>query len=103
MNSVRSNNISLKYQKFTTLDSKDKGIIKLEFVTKTQFLCFYKNKPTQLEFLNIAVVLPGSSIKIGGKSVMLFMSFNWIYKQRLLLYISKHLVSVVIKRTVQVK
>ncbi len=52
---------------------------------------------------NIAVVLPGSSIKIGGKLVMLFMSSNWIYKQRLLLYISNHLVSVVIKRTIQVK
>ena len=38
MNSVRSNNISLKYQRFTTLGSKDKGIIKSEFVTKTQFL-----------------------------------------------------------------
>ena len=52
---------------------------------------------------NIAVVLLGSSIKIGGKSVMLFMSSKWIYKQRLLLYINKHLVSVVIKRTIQVK
>ena len=38
MNSVRSNNISLKYQSFTTLDSKDIGIIKSEFVAKTQFL-----------------------------------------------------------------
>jgi len=38
MNSVRSNDISLKYKRFTTLDSKDKGIIKSEFVTKIQFL-----------------------------------------------------------------
>ena len=38
MNSVRSNNISLKYKRFTTLDSKAKGIKKSEFVTKTQFL-----------------------------------------------------------------
>ncbi len=38
MNSVRSNNISLKYQRFTTLDSKDIRIIKSEFVAKTQFL-----------------------------------------------------------------
>ena len=40
MNSVRSNNISLKYQRFTTLRSKDIGIINSEFVAKTQFLCF---------------------------------------------------------------
>ena len=39
MNSVRSNNISLKYQRFATLDSKDIGIRKSEFVAKTQFLC----------------------------------------------------------------
>ena len=38
MNSVRSNNISLKYQRFMTLCSKDIGIIKSEFVAKTQFL-----------------------------------------------------------------
>ena len=38
MNSVRSNNISLKYQRFTTLDSKDIGIINSEFAAKTQFL-----------------------------------------------------------------
>ena len=38
MNSVRSNNISLKYQRFTTFGSKDIGIIKSEFVEKTQFL-----------------------------------------------------------------
>ena len=39
MNSVRSNNISLKYQRFATLGYKDIGIIKSEFVAKTQFLC----------------------------------------------------------------
>ena len=38
MNSVRSNNISLKYQRFTTLGSKDIEIINSEFVIKTQFL-----------------------------------------------------------------
>ena len=43
MNSVRSNNISLKYQRFTTLDLKDIGIIKSEFVAKTQFLYEKKN------------------------------------------------------------
>ena len=39
MTFVRSNNISLKYQKFTTLGSKDIEIRKTEFVAKTQFLC----------------------------------------------------------------
>ena len=38
MNSVRSNNISLKYSTFTTLGSKDIGIINSEFVANTQFL-----------------------------------------------------------------
>ena len=38
MSSVRSNNISLKYQRFTRLDSNDIGIINSEFVAKTQFL-----------------------------------------------------------------
>ena len=42
MNSVRSNNISLKYQRFTTLGSKDIGIINSEFVAKTQFLYIEK-------------------------------------------------------------
>ncbi len=43
MNSVRSNNISLKYQRFTTLDSKDIVIIKSEYVARSQFL-YKKNK-----------------------------------------------------------
>ena len=38
MNSVRSIDISLKYQKCTTLASKAIGIINSEFVAKTQFL-----------------------------------------------------------------
>ena len=37
---VRSNNISLKYQRFTTLGSKDIGIRKSEFAATTQFLHF---------------------------------------------------------------
>ena len=37
MNSVRSNNVSLKYQRFATLGSKDIGILNSEFVAKTQF------------------------------------------------------------------
>ena len=38
MNSVRSNNVSLKYQRFATFNSKDIGIINSELVAKTQFL-----------------------------------------------------------------
>ena len=38
MTSVRSNNISLKYQRFTTLVFKDIGIRKSEFVAKNQLL-----------------------------------------------------------------
>ena len=43
MTSIRSNNISLKYQRFTTLGSKDRGIRKSEFVAKTQFLYEFLN------------------------------------------------------------
>ena len=39
MNSVRSNNESLKYQRFATLGSKDIEILNSEFGAKTQFLC----------------------------------------------------------------
>ena len=39
MTSVRSNNISLKYQRFTTKGSKDLEIRKSEFVARTQLLC----------------------------------------------------------------
>ncbi len=38
MNSVRSNNQSMKYQVFTPSGLQDIGIIKFEFVAKTQFL-----------------------------------------------------------------
>ena len=38
INSVRSNNLSFKYQRFTPSDCKDLGIRIFEFVAKTQFL-----------------------------------------------------------------
>ena len=38
MTSVRSNNISLKYQRFMTLGFKDIGIRRSEFVAKNQLL-----------------------------------------------------------------
>ena len=39
--SVRSNNISLKYQRVTTSGFKDIGIRKSEFVAKNQLLCVF--------------------------------------------------------------
>ena len=38
MNAIRSNNVSLKYQWFTSSACKDIGFTKTEFVAKTQFL-----------------------------------------------------------------
>ena len=38
MNAIRSNNVSSKYQRFTSSGCKDIGFTKTEFVTKTQFL-----------------------------------------------------------------
>ena len=38
MNSDASNNLSLKYQRFTSYGCRDIGIRKLEFVAKTLFL-----------------------------------------------------------------
>ena len=49
MNSVRSNNISLKYQRFTTLGSKDIGIRKSEFVAKTHVLCVVKERERMMK------------------------------------------------------
>ena len=38
MNAIRSNNVSMKYQRFTSSGCKDTGFTKTEFVAKTQFL-----------------------------------------------------------------
>ena len=53
MNSDRSNNVSLKYQRFATLNSKDIGIRKSELVAKTQFLCTHRvvRRGKQINFL----------------------------------------------------
>ena len=56
MNSVRSNNISLKYQRFKISGWRDIKIRKFELVAKTQFLCKYllfKECLRQLLFLQI--------------------------------------------------
>ena len=41
MNYVGSNNLSLKYQKFTLLGCNDIGFRKFKFVAKTQFFYIY--------------------------------------------------------------
>ena len=47
MISVRTNNLSLKDQKFTLFGLKDMEIRKFEFVAKTQFLYFLFNFPVK--------------------------------------------------------
>ena len=42
MNHFRSNNNSLKYQRFTPSGCKDIAIVKSESVAKTQFLCLHR-------------------------------------------------------------
>ena len=44
MNFVRSNNVSLKYQRPTPSGRKDIGIRKFDFMTKTQFLSWKKEE-----------------------------------------------------------
>ena len=56
MNPDTSNNQSLKYQRFTLSGCKNISNIKLEFVAKTQFLCFpplnpFKNVRGALTYL----------------------------------------------------
>jgi len=49
MNSVRSNNLSLKYQRVTTSGFKDIGVSIFKFVAKTQFLMLKRNKMEKLD------------------------------------------------------
>ena len=51
MNFVRSSNLSLKYQRFTSPGSKDIGIQRYDVVTKTQFLLFEELGRTKGMFL----------------------------------------------------
>ena len=50
MISVRSNNLSLKYQRFTTSSSKDIEVKIFDFVPKTQLLCLFRLIFTLLSF-----------------------------------------------------
>jgi len=54
MNSVVSNNLSLKYQRFTPSGSKDIEITKFDFVVKTQFL--YQNLANYFFKLKLATI-----------------------------------------------
>ena len=53
MTFVRSKNISLKYQRFTTLGSKDIWIRKSEFVAKSQFLLKKQTLTEYFEFWEV--------------------------------------------------
>jgi len=81
MNSVRSNNISLKYQRFTTLGSKDIGIIKSEFVAKTQFL--YRNMAK--ETLSVRTLVSSNdiiTIKIDKKKFLIVKNHKKINQKK---------------------
>ena len=84
MNSVRSNNISLKYQRFTTLGSKDKGIIKSEFVAKTQFLCIL-NVCRIIEIIHFG---PNCELQIISDSLLLLGQFfmNMLKRSKKMLF-----------------
>ena len=58
MTSVRSNNLSLKYQRFTALGFKDIGIRKSEFAAKTQFLFNGVQCNNSLSVFNISILCP---------------------------------------------
>ena len=66
MNSVRSNNLSLKYQMFTLSGCKAIGIIKFEFVAKTQFLSVSIQRFLPLIF-QLRDILDAGDDKIGTK------------------------------------
>ena len=57
MTFVRSNNISLKYQRFTTLGSKDIGIRKSEFVAKNQFLYTVYTYSSRLGYITCQILV----------------------------------------------
>ena len=59
---LRSNNISLKYQRCTTLGSKDIGIINSEFVAKTQFLCLCFK--VYIKYINIKITFVSSILSM---------------------------------------
>ena len=65
MNSVRSNNVSLQYQSFTSSGCKDIGIQKIKFVAKTQSL--YKKKNTKFLVFNQITYYPPPPCQLGPR------------------------------------
>ena len=68
MNSVRSNNPSLKYKRYTVSGSKDIGIRKFELVAKTQFVLIKggENMFDDLRDCVITCVSPSSMLRYQG-------------------------------------
>ena len=79
MNSVRSNNLSLKYQRFATSGCKDIRIRKFEFVAKTQFLCEpnhrYVCEPNTIKIMNLTTVI------VVNQTAIVFVKPTMIYLQ----------------------
>ena len=68
MNSVRSNNVSLKYQRFEPSGCKDIGFENFEFVAKTKFL-YSKHTFKTCLFFSIPL---NKRIKLGLKNISQF-------------------------------
>ena len=73
MNFARSNIQSYKYQRFTLSGFKDIGIIKLEFVSKTQFLKSFVDR--------VCILFKGFSVIYlchGNRLVFTFKTYNFV-------------------------
>ena len=68
MNSVRSNSVSLKYQRPTPSGCKDIGVRKFEFVAKTQFFCYISFKSRYSNFIASNQLKAGAQITIESQS-----------------------------------
>ena len=96
MTSVRSNNISLKYQRFTTLDSKDIGIRKTEFVqglnsfVKNLFNGTYLYQKVMCHEFILKVFVLILESKTKNKNEILFFVVNFLFlKKQFLLFLHK--------------
>jgi len=77
MNSVKSNNLSLKYQRFTRSNYKDIEVYIFDYVPKTQFLCIIIKWVTSSKRVKLS--LPSSNL------LALVSNQQVIYKLTLLL------------------
>ena len=90
MNSVRSNNLSLKYQSFTPSGCKDIGRRKFEFVAKTQILYTYTFFVTTVCIVsNINLIRPVKILKLYFENLKLKKYEAPINKQKFI--ITKHI------------